>query len=558
VSEAGPASSPNGRNGAAAPVGRGGLTPEVRNVAIVVIVGAIMSILDTTIVNVALESLSKDLGAPLSTIQWVTTGYLLSLATVIPLTGWAAERFGPRRVWMTVVSAFVATSAFCGLAWSAESLIAFRVLQGLAGGMIMPIGMITLAQTAGPERVGRVMSVIGVPMLLAPVLGPVLGGLIVTHLSWRWIFFVNLPIGLVGLLLAARLMPAERSVGRGGAGAPSRLDWRGLLLLSPGLALVVFGLSEVSTHGGVTLGRALPVLAGLLLVGAFVVHAWHCDAPLVDVQLFRGRGFSAAGATVFLVGGALFGSLLLLPLYYQIARGESPLSAGLLMAPQGVGAALGMNRAGKLVDRIGGGRVVIPGLLMLMAGTVAFTQVGPGTSFWLLGGSLVLRGLGLGFTMMPAMAAAYATIGREQVPRATPMLNVLQRVGGSLGTAVLAVVLQRQITTQLGGGGGGRGGGSVGAISDAARARAAGPLATAFAHTYWWAMAMTALAVVPAAVLAVTERQAKREKAAAEAAERSAPDAPDGARVGAVDADGATPRAPDRPPRPGRAPARLR
>src|SRR6187200_1839759 len=197
----------------------GRLEPEVRAVAIVVIVGAIMSILDTTIVNVALESLSRDLDAPLSTIQWVATGYLLALATVIPVTGWAAERFGPRRVWMTVVSGFVATSALCGLARSAESLIAFRVLQGLAGGMIMPIGMITLAQAAGPKRVGRGRSVVGVPMLLAPVLGPVLGGLILESLSWRWIFFVNLPIGAIGLFLAARLMPAERAEGRAGGTA---------------------------------------------------------------------------------------------------------------------------------------------------------------------------------------------------------------------------------------------------------------------------------------------------------------------------------------------------
>ena len=271
------------------------LSPEIRRVAIVVIVGAIMSILDTTIVNVALESLSRDLDAPLSTIQWVATGYLLSLATVIPLTGWAAERFGPRRVWMTAVGAFAVTSALCALAWSAESLIAFRVLQGLAGGMIMPIGMITLAQTAGPSRVGRVMSVIGVPMLLAPVLGPVLGGLIVTHLSWRWIFLVNLPIGVIGLVLAARLMPAGRSIGRGGEGAPSKLDWQGLLLLSPGLALLVFGLSEVSTHGGVTVGAAAADRRGLALVAAFVVRAWHSESPLVDVQLFRDRGLRRRG-----------------------------------------------------------------------------------------------------------------------------------------------------------------------------------------------------------------------------------------------------------------------
>jgi EmrB/QacA subfamily drug resistance transporter len=173
-----------------------------------VIVGAIMSILDTTIVNVALQTLREDLGASLATIQWVSTGYLLALAAVIPLTGWAAERLGPRRVWMTVVAGFVVTSALCGLAWSPGVLIGFRVLQGLAGGMIMPVGMITLAQAAGPQAMGRTMSVVGVPMLLAPVLGPVLGGLLVDNLSWRWIFYVNVPIGLIGLALAAKLLPA--------------------------------------------------------------------------------------------------------------------------------------------------------------------------------------------------------------------------------------------------------------------------------------------------------------------------------------------------------------
>ena len=227
----------------------GRLTPEIKAVAIVVVVGAIMSILDTTIVNVALETLSRELHADLSTIQWVSTAYLLALATVIPLTGWAAERFGPKRVWMTVVSGFVVSSALCGLAWSAESLIAFRVLQGLAGGMVMPVGMITLAQTAGPQRMGRVMSVVGVPMLLAPVLGPVIGGLIVEHLSWRWIFYVNLPIGIVGLALAARLLPSGRAEG---LDATTKLDWRGLVLLSPGVAMLVFGLSEVGSQGSVS------------------------------------------------------------------------------------------------------------------------------------------------------------------------------------------------------------------------------------------------------------------------------------------------------------------
>src|SRR3954469_2649588 len=213
------------------------LPDDVRPIAIVVIVGAIMSILDTTIVNVALQTLREDLGASLATIQWVSTAYLLALASGLPLTARASQPPGPRRVWMTVVTAFVLTSALCGLAWSAGALIAFRVLQGLAGGMIMPVGMITLAQAAGPQRMGRTMSVVGVPMLLAPVLGPVIGGLLVDNFSWRWIFYVNVPIGVIGLALAARLLPSERAIGASGD-QPPVLDWQGLLMLSPGVAAI--------------------------------------------------------------------------------------------------------------------------------------------------------------------------------------------------------------------------------------------------------------------------------------------------------------------------------
>src|SRR5689334_14763696 len=232
-------------NGHTAPPADQGLDRAVLVVAGVVILGVIMSIFDTTIVNVALETLSRELNAPLNTIQWVSTGYLLSLAIVIPLTGWATERFGAKRVWMTSVALFGAGSALCGLAWSADSLIVFRIMQGLGGGMIMPVGMIVLTQTAGPHRVGRVMSVVGIPMLLGPVLGPVIGGLIVDNASWRWIFYVNIPIVVLALVLAARILPHD--AGRADAG---RLDWRGLLLLSPGAGLIVFGLSESPSHGG--------------------------------------------------------------------------------------------------------------------------------------------------------------------------------------------------------------------------------------------------------------------------------------------------------------------
>jgi EmrB/QacA subfamily drug resistance transporter len=485
------------------PLGR-----EVWVVSGVVIVGVIMSILDTTIVNVALETLSRELDAPLSTIQWVSTGYLLALATVIPLTGWMTERFGSKRIWMVSVALFGIGSVLCGLAWSAESLIFFRVLQGFGGGLIMPVGMALLAQTAGVSRVGRVMSVVGVPMLLGPILGPVIGGVIVDTVSWRWIFYVNVPIAIGALALAARLLKAD--AGRADAG---RLDWLGLALLSPGLAGIVFGLSESESHGG--FGDPLvwaPIAAGLVLVALFVRHAWGAPRPLIDMKLFRVRSFAASAATVFLVGGALFGAMIILPLYYQVARGESALTAGLLMAPQGFGAALAMPLAGRLTDRVGGGIVAVVGLLILTVGTIPFAFLESDTPYGLLAGLLVLRGLGIGASMMPSMAAAYATLERSAVPRATSALNVVQRIGGSLGTALLAVVLQGEIKDQLGRGGDG---GTLERLPDAVRARVAEPLADAFAATFWWAVALSVVALIPAVVLALSQRQ-DRLRAAAE------------------------------------------
>jgi len=489
------------------------LPPEVRRIAVVVVIGAIMSILDATIVNVALQTLRDDLKVSLSTIQWVSTGYLLALASVIPLTGWLAERVGPRRVWMGAVGGFVVSSALCGLAWRADVLIGFRVLQGLAGGMIMPVGMITLAQAAGPERMGRVMSVVGVPMLLGPVVGPVLGGLLIDDLSWRWIFYVNVPVGALGLFLAWRLMPSVRAQGRAAEAGHERppLDVPGLFLLPPGIAAVVFGLSEVGTHRTLAVPSAwLPLVVGAFAVVAFVVRAWRDRNPLVDVRLFRGPGFSAAAATTFLVGVALFGSMILLPLYFQIVRGDSALRAGLLMAPQGVGAAVAMNVAGKLTDRFGGGRVVPVGLVILGVGTIPYAFVGGHTSYVLLIAALVVRGIGLGATMMPAMAAAYATLEKADVPRATPMLNVLQRVGGSIGVAVLTVILENALTSNLAAAGVRAGGAAArsGQMPDAVREHLAGPLGAAFANAYMWSLIGTAIAIVPALLLMREERRA--------------------------------------------------
>ena len=460
----------------------------------VVILGAIMSILDVTIVNVAIDTLSRDFRTSLSTIQWVTTGYLLALSTVIPLSGWAMSRFGAKRVWIAAVALFVAGSAACGLSWSIESLITFRVLQGLGGGMIMPVSQAVLAEAAGPHRMGRVMSIIGVPMLLGPVVGPVLGGWIVQDFSWRWIFFVNVPIGAVALTLAARILPRvdpDRAL---------HLDIRGLLLLSPGLALFVYGLSEAGSSGGFRDTRAmLGISIGAVLVALFI---WHGLArgrtALLDLRLFRHRSFAAATATAFLFGIALFGSMILLPLYYQVVRGEGALNAGLLLAPQGLGAAMAMPIAGRLTDRLGAGRIVPFGITFALLGTIAYAQIGADTPYWLLSVSLWVRGIGLGSTMMPAMAAAYAALARSDVPRASTTLNIIQRVGGSVGTAVLAVYLAQQIRGAAPGAGGSAGMGNLGAIPPAVRAQLAGPLADAFGQAFWLSLGLTAVAYIPA------------------------------------------------------------
>jgi EmrB/QacA subfamily drug resistance transporter len=460
-----------------------------------------MAVLDTTIVNVALDKLSSDLHASLGTIQWVATGYLLSLAVVIPLSGWVTERFGSKRTWIASIALFAVGSALCATATSASELIAFRVLQGLGGGMLIPVGFTLVAQSAGPRRVGRALAVVGVPILLGPIFGPIIGGMIVDSAAWQWIFLVNVPIAVVAIVVAARKLRPD--AGRGDAGP---LDWVGAVLLCPGLAGIVFGLSETETHGGIAAPITYgPFVAGIALVAMFAWHSLRVPRPLVDVRLFRSRGFRAAAGTTFLLGGALFGTLLTLPLYYQVDRGQSALHAGLLLAPQGIGAALALPISGRLTDRLGGGPVVVAGCSLLAAATVPLVFVTAHTPYVLLGCVLFVRGLGLGAAIQPATAAAYALLDSSQIPRATAALNTLRQIGGSIGTALLAVVLQHEGAAALPSA---KGGAALllGPLSAGQRAQISGPLATAFGHTFMWALAMALLAIVPAVALLRAER----------------------------------------------------
>jgi EmrB/QacA subfamily drug resistance transporter len=460
---------------ASPPLGR-----EVGVVATIVVCGALTTVLDTTIVSVAIDTLGSRFGGPVSQVQWVMTAYLLALSAVIPLTGWATDRYGGKRVWLLSLSLFAAGSMLCGVAWSLQSLIVFRVLQGLGGGMVAPVGMTLVAQAAGPQRMGRAMSMVGIPMMLGPVLGPVLGGVLISAASWRWIFWLNLPITALTVAWSARALT--------GTGRPGhqRLDLTGLLLLSPGLASLTFGVSAVPQPGGLArFDASAGISCGLAMLAAFVVHALRRHEALLDLRHFAHRTFAAAASIQFLTGAALIGAMLLLPLYYQVGRGDSAWATGLQLMPQGIGAALAMSLTGRYVDRGLGKTVVCTGVPLLAGGFLAYTWGGPGIPPVVLALSLLVLGLGIGCLMAPVSAAAYSVLGQAAIPRATATLNITQRVGGTLGTAVFAVVLQHHLA-QLG--------------AHPATAETTN-LTAAFAETFWCPLAVAALALVPALML---------------------------------------------------------
>lgn len=452
------------------------------------VLGTIMAILDTTIVAVALDTLSKDFKVSVSTIQWVTTGYLLALAVVIPVTGWAIHRIGAKSIYITSLVLFIVGSALCGMAWSANSLIAFRVLQGIGGGMIMPVGQSIMARTAGPKQMGKVMGVIGIPTMLGPILGPVVGGAIITNMSWRWIFYVNVPIGIVALFLAIKfLKPSEKD-------KTHRFDLIGFLLLSPGLAILVYGLSEVGNQGGFSSTSVQWSLSvGVILIVLFVLRSLRAPEPLIDMRLFKNRTFSVSSICIFLTGMTLYGTMFLLPLYYQIVRGDSPWVAGLMMAPQGIGAAMMMRYSGRLTDRRGARMVVPAGMALLAIGTLGYTQVSSSSNYWFLGVSLFIRGLGLGLGMMPAFASSYRDLSLDAVPRATTTTNILRQVGGSLGVAIFAVVLQTQINHRIPGSTGGLTSIATGMIPPSTLEK----VAQAFGTSFWWSFGVCAIAIIP-------------------------------------------------------------
>jgi EmrB/QacA subfamily drug resistance transporter len=408
------------------------LAAGVWKVVCVAAIGSFMAQLDATVVNVSLASLAADLHVGLSAIQWVTSGYLLALALMLPLNGWLVDRIGAKALYLWCFAAFTLSSTLCGLAWSANSLIAFRIFQGMSGGLLAPMAQMMIARAAG-NQMAQAVSVAALPVLLAPLLGPVIAGAILQFASWRWLFLINLPVGVLALALAAAFLPDDREETR-----PRGLDLLGLALLSPGLVLFLYGSDHLSERIGVV------ALAVSIIMFALFYRTARAkgDAALIDLRLLEGKAFSASIVAMFMVNGIAFAGQMLIPIYLVRACGLSPSRTGWLLAPLGLGMMCTYPFMGRLTKRFGIRKLAACGALLALAGTLPLVFLAQhGLVVTVLAASLFIRGVGVSAIGIPSITSGYASVARQDLPMATTAMKIVQRLGGPTLTTLCAVFL---------------------------------------------------------------------------------------------------------------------
>jgi EmrB/QacA subfamily drug resistance transporter len=449
-------------------------------VSLVVLLGLITTVLDTTIVNIALDNLHSTFHASVADTQWVVTGYLLAYVAVIPVSGWASERFGARRVWMFAVAVFMIGSLLCGLSWSLPALIGFRVLQGIGGGMVLPVSLTILTRAAGKERIGGAIATIGFIGQLAPILGPIIGGSLIPTVGWHWLFFVNVPICLAALALAPAFLP------RGERDRARSIDLLGFVLLTPGVIAVAFGASQAAGKDGfASLDVWLPLAIGVALIAGFVLHSLRAhEHALIDVRVFARRSFGLSSVIIFAGAFSLYAIMFLLPLFYQEVRGDSVFATGFLLIPQGLGAMCFILLNRRFGTRVDARLVIAAGVVLTMLGAVPFALSGLSGGDVLLLAAQFAVGFGTTAISLPVMTLAFASLNHDETPRGSAAFSVVQRVGAPFGVTVIAVLLQRYLT---------------GATSPQ-------DTLVAFGTTFWW---LFALAVIPG-VLALFLPRAQR------------------------------------------------
>ncbi|MEU9312416.1 DHA2 family efflux MFS transporter permease subunit [Streptomyces sp. NPDC048256] len=446
------------------------------------IMGGFLALLDTTIVNVSLHETTARFGS-IGQVQWVVTTYLMALAATMPATGWLANRFGVRRVFAAAILLFALGSAACAASQSLPELIAARGVAGAAAGVLTPVSTILLTSGVPREQLGRVQSLNGSVMLISPLLGPTIGGLLVEAGGWSAVYVVNVPLCAGLLYVTLRRVPADRP--REGAAKP--LDVIGLVSSAACTVCTVLAVHEFSDHA--LDGRAaflVPLVLAVASGAVFVVRELRAAHPLLDVRLFAHRVYRTAAINIFCLGFVLYSPMMLIPLYFETARGETAVTTGLLMSTGGLGVVTAAWLCRVLMKRLGGGGTVVVGITLTMLATVPLTTLSSDTSYVLLCASLVVRGLGTGLTIVPAMTRAFQSVRPQSIPDASSQLNLIQRIGGTVALAVVTVVLEQ-----------------------AARERH-GLVPGAFAHSFTWVLAIYTVTLLPALALLLADRKEAR------------------------------------------------
>ncbi|AZN42749.1 DHA2 family efflux MFS transporter permease subunit [Paenibacillus albus] len=404
-----------------------------------IIIGIFMVVLDGTAVNVAIPGLVQEFHTTTQVVSWTVTGYALAQAAVIPLAGWLSDRFGAKQVFLISVFLFTVGSLLCALASSVEMLIAFRIIQGVGGGMVLPIAMAFTYRLSPPDKVGAVMGMMGIPILLAPALGPVLAGYLVDYVSWKWLFLINLPIGAIGILLGIRTLPRiERQ-------AVAALDKLGFILAPIAFAGLSYGVSEGATSwtsaktiGGIVIGAIALIL--------FVIVELTRKEPLLELRVFRSSDFSRGIIVQWISQIALFGTMFLVPMLLQQALGYTAFKTGLIMLPQAIAAGLFMPIGGKLFDKVGARPLVFTGMVLVTVASFILSRVDEASSLMMIMGPLALLGAGMGLSMMPLNTHLMQSAPRDLVSRVTSLTNAAQQVMTSFAVAGLATILAKRMT----------------------------------------------------------------------------------------------------------------
>lgn len=421
------------------------LSPKV-SVAVVYVLAMFMTIMDTTIVNVALPQIGRDFGVQPAHVNTVVVGYLVSLAVFIPASGWLGDRLGTRRVFLAALVVFTVASALCGLAQDVGQLVVFRVLQGVGGGMLAPVGMAMLYRTFAPHERVRASRILVVPTAFAPAIGPVLGGLLVTDLSWRWAFYINVPFGIAGLLFALLFVREHRE---GSAGAFDR--W-GFVLSGAGLGALMFALSDGPGRGWTSAPILAAAATGVVLLAALVLVELRVAAPLLQLDLLRNRLFATTTSVMVLSTTGFLGSLFLVSLFYQDGFGVSALQSGLSTFPEAIGVMVGAQVSSRLYPRVGPRRLMAGGLALVAAVLGGIAAVPLTADLWVMRGLMFALGLAISQVFVPAQAAAFATVSPAATGRGSTMFNAGRQLGGALGVAILSTVISAIGVLQVVGG----------------------------------------------------------------------------------------------------------